>query len=493
MSFTHQHSSNISLFQCDISADSYTYRYPFTTFSDKMNDVYPGLVLEGYEFIEAIGMGGYSSVYRVRSQKFGRFYVAKVAHIRNSNMESAWQAFDSEIQALLRLDHPNIIGLFAHFRHGNNFILILEYCQKGSLLDYMRENGPINGVLLLRTVKQICSALKCAWEQGVYHRDIKPANILLDEKGNAKLVDFGISKIIQNDGVAVKDVDFRCSPICAAPELVNEVPHDPIKSDIWSLGITLLWLAGGTIPWNYKHFEELLQAIREGSYIVPEGMDPGMVIMVKAMLKMEPDKRRVPTEDEINALVGGRIAVSPSSAGMKLDMDRERDKTHGQLLCHAMRRPGMNGSSSKFLSSPVQPVGRGLQRRTTLSVTHSVLQPQCVSVIPSALNVAATTWKSTPPGEIAKPEAKMDAGEINPLQLAQMGVCTLMGQESDRKQPETASVPAKVTLEQARGKIMVPNMMKGKVQGQMFRGRCATIGAGSHQPMKPLDGLSTNL
>lgn len=68
-----------------------------------------GVVLEGYEFLELIGEGGYSSVYRVRSQKFDRIFVAKVTVVKDRDVERAWQAFDSEVQALLRLNHPNII------------------------------------------------------------------------------------------------------------------------------------------------------------------------------------------------------------------------------------------------------------------------------------------------------------------------------------------------------------------------------------------------
>lgn len=281
-----------------------------------MSDIHPGLVLEGYEFIEEIGRGGFSSVYRVKSQKFNRFYVAKVAHIIEANMDGAWRAFDSEIQALLRLDHPNIINLYAHFRYNDNFVLILEYCPNGSLYDYIRDNGAMTGGLLRRTVKELCSALRCAWEQGVQHRDIKPANILVDDKGHTKLVDFGISIIGRNSDVATKVVDYRCSPICAAPEILNKVPHDPVKSDIWSLGATILWLAAGSVPWPCYSLDEMVKAIRFGQYRVSSCVDPDIHRLVRRMLMMDPDERVFPSEEEIDALTVVRMDVSDMSVNL---------------------------------------------------------------------------------------------------------------------------------------------------------------------------------
>lgn len=263
-----------------------------------MGDIQPGSVLEGYEFMETIGKGGYSSVWRVRSQKFDCLFVAKVSIVNGFEIESAWQSFDSEIRALLRLNHPNIIRLYDHFRVENNFVIILEYCTNGSLEDYVKTHGAITGPLLIRVIKEICGALKYAWDRGVQHRDIKPGNIMFSESGRVKIVDFGISTIISN---AHHCADFRCSKVCAAPEILNKTPHDPVKSDIWAVGVTLMWIAGGEVPWKCKDRNDMLLRIKYGQYTMPE-MDGDVARIVERMVVVPPAERAFPSTEELARL-----------------------------------------------------------------------------------------------------------------------------------------------------------------------------------------------
>lgn len=282
-----------------------------------MSEVQPGLVIGDYEFLEAIGEGGYSSVYRVRSLKFDRTFVAKVARVKENDIEGAWKAFDCEYQALLRLDHPNIIKLYGHFRHGNSFILILEDCRNGSLYDYMKKNGAVPVEQLVKVTKDICSALRYAWSHGVQHRDIKPPNILFDEFGRAKLVDFGISIVTEETTGTRKCqvVDFRCSPICAAPEILNRLPHDPVKTDIWALGVTILWMARGSIPWVCDSRSQMKTLIQYGQYTIPPELDLGIARIVRRMLALLPNDRELPSETELEAVGvtrGGGLFQLPS-------------------------------------------------------------------------------------------------------------------------------------------------------------------------------------
>lgn len=271
-----------------------------------MDDVRAGLVLEGYEFLEPVGEGGYASVFKVRSIQFNRMFVAKVVRVRNMNIDRAWKSFDAEIQALLLLDHPNIIKLYAHFRYQTNFILILEHCPNGSLEDFIREHGPVRGQMVLEILRSVCSALRYAWSRGVHHRDIKPANMLVDGCGRCKLVDFGISLIRnQKEEQSNEVTDFRCSPVCAAPEIVNRLAHDPIKSDIWALGVTVLWLSRGAIPWDCNNYDDLLEKIREGDYVVPNEMDPRVVKIVEQMLVVFPESRELPSEEDLGEIFKG--------------------------------------------------------------------------------------------------------------------------------------------------------------------------------------------
>lgn len=264
-----------------------------------------GLVLEGYEFIKRIGHGGFSNVWQVSSLKYNKEFVAKVAIVRHHDLETAWLAFDREVQALLRVDHPNVIRLYAHFRYFDNFVMILEFCPNGSLEEYVKKNGRLTGLMFIQTIRDICSALHCAWSWGVRHRDIKPANIMFDENGRAKLVDFGISLTNKGEEDGEEVNDFTCSLVCAAPEIVMKKPYDPIKADVWAMGITILWMAHGGIPWHWQNKGKLVSMIVHGQYIVDSRIDPEIECLARKMLEMEPCARTFPTTEEIMKLGGG--------------------------------------------------------------------------------------------------------------------------------------------------------------------------------------------
>lgn len=317
----------------------------------------PGLVLEGYEFVQAIGKGGYSSVHQVWSQRYDRMFVAKVTRVKDENVEHAWRAFDSEIQALLRLDHPNIIKLYAHFRHEDNFILILEHCPGGSLEDYMKQHGPIIGTRLARTVREVCSALNYAWAQGVQHRDIKPANIMFDENGKAKLVDFGISITRRKDSAA-QVREFCCSRICAAPEIVKKIPHDPVKSDVWAMGVTIVWMARGAVPWSSGNYDDLLKMIQDGHYILSLRLDGVLTRMVQKMLEFDPKNREFPSDEKLSKL------------GVIMELPRPSKKVQPTLPCQAFRTP----VRQRFLSTTnVEPMATKLDKKQSAALGSAAI------------------------------------------------------------------------------------------------------------------------
>lgn len=129
-------------------------------------DIGPGLVVEGYEFVEPIGEGGFANIWLVKSQKCGLNFVAKVARFCEKDADRAWESFDAEMKALLVLRHPHIIKLYGHFRYGSSFILILEHCPNGSLFDYIKKIGIMRGPVLTHTIRDICGALEYIWSQG---------------------------------------------------------------------------------------------------------------------------------------------------------------------------------------------------------------------------------------------------------------------------------------------------------------------------------------
>lgn len=283
----------------------------------------PGLDLDGYQFVELIAEVGLSSVYRVRSVQFDRLFVAKVSRIEDEHLERAWEAFDEEVRASLKLDHPCIVKLYAHFRCKDNFVLILEDCPNGSAEDYIRENGALRGPFLASTVRDVCSAFRYALSQGVQHHDIKPGNIMFDADGRAKLADFR-SLTARNQST----VDVRHT-VCVAPEVFHQHEVNKTLSSIWSLGMTILWMALGTPPRQpNEDIERFLGTVRRGEHTMPLRKDPAIAKFVRQMLMIIPEERTVPDDDHIEAL------RQHSSVGQKFVRQRTE-----MLPCNAFRAP----------------------------------------------------------------------------------------------------------------------------------------------------------
>ena len=158
--------------------------------------------------------------------------------------------FIKEARNLARLSHPNIINVIDVFEENDTVYYVMPYLSGGSLLDYVRRHGALSEQEAMKYVKQIASALKYMHEeQHICHYDVKPANILLDDKGNAVLIDFGISKNYDSNGYETTTTPIGLSegyaPIEQYQQNVEE--FSPV-SDVYALGATLYFLLHGRTP-----------------------------------------------------------------------------------------------------------------------------------------------------------------------------------------------------------------------------------------------------
>ncbi|EAX89748.1 CAMK family protein kinase [Trichomonas vaginalis G3] len=249
--------------------------------------------IHSYIFKKAIGKGGFSTVYLVESEVYHQNYVAKVTPIDLEKPHTGdVDPLDAEIKALMNLSHQNIIRLYDHFTEGNNFFVILEYCQLGSLQDSVGEDG-LTLQQFICYGRQILSALAFVHSKNIAHRDIKPGNILVDSMGRIKLSDFGISILGANNVVST----FSGSFLYEAPEVILKKPHNPIQADIWSLGVLFAYLINGTTPWRSDNINVLKNRICTATFKLRSNTPPEVAELITSMLNIEPNER--PTAQEI--------------------------------------------------------------------------------------------------------------------------------------------------------------------------------------------------
>ena len=156
-----------------------------------LNGKTSGLILGQYRILEELGRGGMGRVYRAVHDRMERQVAIKVLSPQLMRSSRAQLLFDREVRAISRLSHPNIVSAYdANVDSGRHF-LVLELVEGPNLSRFLRKNGRLNVDQALEYTKQAAFGLAHAHKRGLVHRDIKPANILIDERMNAKIGDFG--------------------------------------------------------------------------------------------------------------------------------------------------------------------------------------------------------------------------------------------------------------------------------------------------------------
>ena len=269
----------------------------------------------GYDTISVLGKGGYACCYLVYSQKYRLEFACKVMPLKNTGKNNFNEVYNNELVALTNIVHQYIIPIYETFVSGNHVFMILEYCQKGDLFHYVRNNGPIKDEkTLLISILQILDALQHLESLNITHNDIKPGNFLIDKYGRIKLTDFGISKHKQNQGDLTDD--FRGSPFFCSPEILEHKLYDPYKAQIWSLGVTIYFLATGMVPFNSHDITELRLMLNTGYYRIPTFVSPVVSEIIRFCLQHDPSKRA--TIIELKTLIEDYMKTSNVPSGSKL-------------------------------------------------------------------------------------------------------------------------------------------------------------------------------
>jgi serine/threonine protein kinase len=211
-----------------------------------------------YEIIDKIGQpGGMAVVYKAKHQSLEVIRAIKKLHFHLTSNASIIQRFENEAKALSILEHPNIVKVYDFFREEDSYYLIMEYVDGLSLAEVLA-NSALGEKLALEYIKQILSTMAFAHSKKILHRDIKPSNILIDSKGNVKVVDFGIAKMMDRKGLTSAGFTMG-SPWYMSPEQIEGHDLDE-RSDIYSLGITLFEMLTARVPFDdtseYKIYEK---------------------------------------------------------------------------------------------------------------------------------------------------------------------------------------------------------------------------------------------
>jgi tetratricopeptide (TPR) repeat protein/tRNA A-37 threonylcarbamoyl transferase component Bud32 len=258
-----------------------------------------------YAILKKLGEGGKGVVYKARDTALNRVVAIKMLKSAVSG-EEAHSRFIREAQAVAKLNHPNIVSIYDIGKEDEKQFFILEFVDGMSLRELMGTypEGKCDIQTILRTGIDVCNALQCAHSQGVMHRDIKPENILITEEGTAKLMDFGLAKMlgqpsITQEGIIVGTVAY------VAPEIALGKGADA-RSDLYSFGAVLYEAVTGRPPFTGEDSVKIIFSHIHDYPVSPSRLNPkvppALAECIMKLLEKEPGKRYQTAADLLKVL-----------------------------------------------------------------------------------------------------------------------------------------------------------------------------------------------
>ena len=236
-----------------------------------------------YQIVGELGRGGMGIVYKAQDTVLDRPVAFKVLPDALKDNPEALKNFLREAKSAAKLNHPNIVTVYDAGEQDGRYYIAMEYVDGTTLKEIVRRRGVISPNGVLHVLIQMCEALAFAHDQKVVHRDIKTANTMWTRDKKAKIMDFGLAKVIEevrNHTTLVSGTPYYMSP---EQTLGKNVDH---RTDIYSLGVTIFELATGSLPFHegnvpYHHVHtpppdprevnpEASRASRRDHHLLPE-------------------------------------------------------------------------------------------------------------------------------------------------------------------------------------------------------------------------------
>ena len=295
-------------------------------------------MLGEFRLLRLLGRGGMAEVYLADQTSLSRKVAIKILRPELKTNSVFLKRFEREARAAASLSHPNIVQVFLVGEEEGLHFIAQEYVKGLNLREYIRRKGPPNSQLALHFMRQVLLALERAGSAGIVHRDIKPENILITNKGEVKVADFGLAQLTQPDveksSLELTQVGTTMgTPLYMSPEQVHGQKLDQ-RSDLYSFGVTCFHMLAGDPPFRgetamsvaIQHLNQKPPRLKDRRPDLP----PALCQIIHKLMAKDPERRypdaAAALKDVRHVQSALKAEVDPKSlnlSGFDLDIDDE--------------------------------------------------------------------------------------------------------------------------------------------------------------------------
>lgn len=268
-----------------------------------------GDVISHYRIVEHLGGGGMGVVYRAKDERLGRLVALKFLPAGMTSDLDAKNRLIREARAASALDHSNICTIYEidESADGQTFIVMASYA--GETLKQKIVSGPLDLATTLKIALQLVDGLRAAHDSGIVHRDLKPANVMVTDRGEVKILDFGLAKVaaasrLTHEGAVLGTLAYM------SPEQLRGEDADH-RSDIWSVGIIIYEMLTGRLPFRGEYDQIIAYAIANDEPDLTPLTDQTRKIVERTLAK-DPEERY----QSAGELEGDLLEISSADASV---------------------------------------------------------------------------------------------------------------------------------------------------------------------------------
>jgi serine/threonine protein kinase len=236
-----------------------------------------------------LGRGSFALVMHGEHSETHIEYAIKLIPRTNIMSDEALLRFEREVRVILKMKHPGVIKVYDFLNDADFLYLIMELVTGNTLLSSMLMPGSLTEDVVKPIFKQLLVTVAYIHEQGIAHRDLKLENVLVNARGQIKIVDFGFSRCAQSPGELFAT---SCgSPAYAAPEVIEQRRYEGSRADMWSLGVMLYGMVTGTLPWRGNNQQMIYEQISHADYEIPATVSVMCKSLIQSLMVVDPAVR----------------------------------------------------------------------------------------------------------------------------------------------------------------------------------------------------------